>query len=169
MNLKVLRQLSYGLYIITTRSGDKINGQIANSVIQISSEPPTIAVSLNRENYTHELLSESGKFAITILDDEAPLKHIGTFGFKCGRNFDKFDGVDYSLKDTLCPVILEHSLGYLELKVIDKVDVATHTVFIGEVTMAEVLKEGEPLTYSNYHKVKKGKTQKNAPTYIKEE
>ncbi len=85
MNVKALYKLGYGLYVVTSKKGDRFNGQIANTVIQITSEPPTIAVSINKENLTHEFIKESGVFTASILSQDTPLSFIGHFGFKSGR------------------------------------------------------------------------------------
>ena len=169
MNLNVLHRISYGVYIVTSRKGDSINGQIANSVMQVTSKPPAIAVAINKLNLTYDFIKDSKVFAITILDEDAPLKLIGQFGFNCGRDMDKFSNVQYTLKETLCPIIQDHSLGYIELEVKNELDVGTHTIFIGEIVDAEVSQEGEPMTYSHYHKVKGGTTPKSAPIFVQQE
>ncbi len=168
MNLNALRPLSYGLYIVGSRKGDRINAQIANTVIQVCSEPPTIAVAINRTNLTHEFMQDSKVFTVSVLCEDAPLRLIGNFGFKSGRDSDKFDGVDYKLGVTQAPIVLEHAVAYLEASVIKDVDVGTHTIFIGKLVDAEVLTEKEPMTYAHYHKVKRGATPKTAPSYIEE-
>lgn len=93
MNLKALHKLSYGMYIVSSKSGEKFNGQIANTVFQVTSEPPTVAVSINKQNLTHDFIEESKVFNVSILSEEAPFTFIGHFGFKSGRDMDKFDGV----------------------------------------------------------------------------
>jgi flavin reductase (DIM6/NTAB) family NADH-FMN oxidoreductase RutF len=167
MNLKVLRNCTYGLYVIGSRKGDKLNGQIANTVFQVTSEPPTIAVSINKQNLTHEFITESKVFTASILSQDTPLSFIGHFGFKSGREVGKLKDVKYKLSETKAPIVLDHSVAYLEAKVIHQVDVGTHTIFIGEVVGADVLGEGEPMTYAYYHQVKRGTTPKTAPSYIK--
>jgi flavin reductase (DIM6/NTAB) family NADH-FMN oxidoreductase RutF/rubredoxin len=168
MNLKALHTCSYGLYVVSSRKGDRLNGQIANTVFQITSDPPTVAVSINKRNLTHEFISESKVFVASILSSDTPLPFIGQFGFKSGRDVDKLKGVNYKLGETKAPVILDHTIAYLEARVTNQVDVGTHTIFIGELIGAEVLKEGEPLTYAYYLEVKRGTTPKTAPTYIEE-
>ena len=168
MNHKALHNCSYGLYVISSRKGDRLNGQIANTVVQVASDPPTIAVSINKQNLTHEFISASKVFTASILLQDTPLSFIGHFGFKSGREVDKFKDVNYRLGDNKAPIVLDHSLAYLEAKVINQVDVGTHTVFIGELVGAEVLTEGEPMTYAYYHQVKRGTTPKTAPSYITE-
>jgi flavin reductase (DIM6/NTAB) family NADH-FMN oxidoreductase RutF len=167
MDLRVLYNCTYGLYVIGSRKGDRLNGQIANTVFQVTSDPPTIAVSINKLNLTHEFISESKVFTASILSQDTPLSFIGHFGFKSGKEVDKLKDVNYKLGETKAPIVLDHSLAYLEAKVINQVDVGTHTIFIGEVVGADVLGEGEPMTYAYYHQVKRGTTPKTAPSYIK--
>lgn len=168
MNLKALYKLSYGLYVVSSRNGGRLNGQIANTVFQVTSEPPTIAVSINKKNFTHEFINESKVFLVSVLSQDTPLSFIGRFGFKCGRDIDKFKGINYKLSESQCPVVTEHALAFLEARVVQEVDVGTHTIFIGELAGAEVLKEGEPMTYAYYQQIKRGATPKTAPGYIAE-
>jgi len=168
MDPKAFYKLSYGLYIIASAKDGKFNGQIANTVFQISSQPATIAISINKQNLTHDFIESSGMFSITVLKKETSMQFIGKFGFKSGRDINKFEGVDYKTADGV-PVILENGVAYLIAKVVNKVDVSTHTVFIGEVVDAEILSSSEPMTYAYYHEVKKGKSPKTAPTYIENE
>ena len=168
MNLKALYKLGYGLYVVCSRKGDKLNGQIANTVFQITSEPPTIAVSINKNNLTHEFIKESKVLAVSVLSQDTPLSFIGHFGFKSGRDTDKFEGINYKTGETQTPVVTDNTLAYLEARVIQEVDVGTHTIFIGELVGADVLKQGEPMTYAYYHQVKRGTTPKAAPSYVEE-
>jgi len=167
MNLQALRNLSYGLYVVASEKQGKLNAQIANTVIQVTSEPPAIAVCINKQNLTHEFITESKVFTASILSQDTPLSFIGHFGFKSGREVDKLKDVNYKLGEAKAPIVLDHSVAYLEAKVINQVDVGTHTIFIGEVVGADVLGEGEPMTYAYYHQVKRGTTPKTAPSYIK--
>jgi len=168
MNLKALHKLGYGLYVVCSRKGDRLNGQIANTVIQVTSEPPTIAVSINKNNLTHEFIKDSRVFVASVLSQDTPLSFIGHFGFKSGRDIDKLEGINYKIGETQAPVVIDNTLAYLEAKVIQEVDVGTHTIFIGELVEADVIKEGEPMTYAYYHQVKRGTTPKTAPSYIEE-
>ena len=168
MDTKVLHQISYGMYIVGSRKGDSINGQTCNTVIQVSSEPPIISACINKGNLTHDFIDDSGVFAVSILSQDTPLSLIGRFGFKSGREMDKFEGIDYKLGETKAPIVLDNTLAYLEAKVISEVDVGTHTIFIGELVGAEVIQEGEPMTYAYYHQVKRGTTPKTAPSYHKD-
>jgi flavin reductase (DIM6/NTAB) family NADH-FMN oxidoreductase RutF/rubredoxin len=168
MNTKALYDISYGLYVIASKKGDKFNGQIANTVIQVCSEPVKITVAINKNNYTHEFITDSKAFTVSILSKDTPLSFIGNFGFKSGRDVDKFKTTNYKLTDNKLPVVTDNALSYLEARVINAVDAGTHTLFIGELIGAEVLKAGEPMTYAYYHQVKRGTTPKSAPSYIEE-
>ena len=167
MNKNAFRSLSYGVYIISTLDGERPTGCVANSVMQITSTPATIAVSMNHDNYTNSCIKESGKFAVSILSEQSAPGLIGTFGFQSGKEVNKFDGVDALEKEGIS--VVADACAYVVCKVIDKMETPTHTVFLGEVIDADVLKAEEPMTYAYYHKVVKGKSPKNAPTYIAEE
>ncbi len=168
MNLKALRKLGYGLYVVGSTKGGKLNVQIANTVFQVCSEPPVIAVAINTQNLTHEFITESKVFTVSVLSQDTPLSFIGHFGFKSGREVDKLKGINYKLGETKAPIVLDHALAYFEARIIDHVDVGTHSIFVGELVAADDVKEGEPMTYAYYHKVKRGTTPKTAPSYIEE-
>jgi len=169
MNLEALHKISYGLYVITSRKNDNFNGQIANTVFQVTSEPATIAASINKQNFTHEFIRESNVFVVSVLSKNTPLKFIGHFGFRSGRDVEKFKGVNYKVGRTGAPIVLDHVVAYVEAEVIREVDVGTHIIFIGKLVDAEILTNEEPMTYAYYHDIKRGVTPKAAPTYIKEE
>jgi flavin reductase (DIM6/NTAB) family NADH-FMN oxidoreductase RutF/rubredoxin len=166
MNAKALHKIGYGMYIISSRNGDKFNGQIANTVFQITSVPPTVAVSINKKNLTHEFIAGSKVFTVSVLKKDTPMKLIGTFGFKSGRELDKFQGVKTKTGITGVPIVLNNTLAYLEAEVIQSVDVVTHTIFIGKVANAEIMEDEEGMTYCYYHEVKNGKAPSTAPTYV---
>mgnify|MGYP001132004463 CR=1 FL=1 len=168
MNLKALRKLNYGLYVVCSEREGKLNGQIANTVFQVTSEPPIVAVSINKNNLTHEFIRGSKVFTVSILSQDTPLSFIGNFGFKSGREVDKLKDINYKLAETRAPIVLDHAIAYLEARVISQVDVETHTIFVGEIVGADIVKEGEPMTYAYYHQVKRGTTPKTAPSYIEE-
>jgi flavin reductase (DIM6/NTAB) family NADH-FMN oxidoreductase RutF/rubredoxin len=166
LDLKALHKISYGLYIITSQKGERINGQVANTVFQISNDPATVAVSINKQNLTNEFIRESKVFGVSILAQEAPLSLVGQFGFKSGRDVDKFENVNYRLGASGVPCLLDHVLACLEAEVIQEVDAGTHHIFIGRITGAEVFVEGIPMTYAHYHQVKRGSVPKTAPAYV---
>ncbi|KMZ55391.1 flavin reductase [Dorea sp. D27] len=167
MNKNVFRNLSYGVYIISTLDGDRSTGCVANSIMQITSEPATIALSMNHDNFTNSCIAKSGLFAISILSETSASSLIGQFGFQCGKDVDKFEGISHTMKKGL-PVI-DDSCGYIVCKVIDTMETSTHTVFLGEVVDGDILGDSPAMTYAYYHNVVKGKSPKNAPTYLPEE
>lgn len=169
MNTKAVQKMCYGVYIICSKKGDKINGQIANTAFQITSEPPTIAVSINTQNLTHEYIESSKVFSVSILSKDAPMSLIGQFGFKSGRDIDKFDGVQHRIGITGSPVIVEKAVSFIECEVINSMNVGTHTIFIGKIVECDVMSNAEPMTYAYYHEIKGGKSPKTAPTYVAEE
>jgi len=123
-------------------------------------------MGLNRQNLTHEFIRESGVFTVSIVAQDAPLNLIGRFGFKSGRDQDKFAGLNYQLAVNGCPYLVDNIVGYLEGKIVGELDAGTHTVFLGEVTEGKILQETVPMTYAYYHEVKRGTTPKSAPTYV---
>ena len=165
INRGVFRDLSYGLYIVTSKDEGRLNGQVVNTVIQVTSEPPRVAVIINKKNLTHEFILNSKVFSASVLEESTPMIFLGPFGFRSGRDVDKLSKVDFKEGITGCPLISEHALSVLEAEVIDQIDLGTHTVFIGNVVSSEILKKGSPLTYQYYHQVLKGKSPPNAPTY----
>ena len=165
MDSKALYKLTYGLHVVGSFKGDKINAQIANTVIQITSEPATVAVSINKKNLTHEYIQASGVFSASILTNEAPLSFVGQFGFKSGRDTHKFEGVNFKKGLTGSPVVLDNCNAYLEARVLQSVDAGTHTIFIGQLVEAVVLNEKPSITYEYYQQVKRGTTPKSAPSY----
>jgi len=166
MNMNALHKLGYGMYIIGAYKDDKLNGQVANTVFQITSEPATVAVSINKSNLTHEYIKATKVFTASILCQATPLPYIGGFGFKSGRDTNKLENKNYTIGETKAPIFLDHATAYLEAEVIQDVDVGTHTIFIGKIVAAEILTEDTCMTYDFYHEVKRGTTPKTAPSYI---
>lgn len=165
MDTKVLRNISYGMYLVSTQDDKKV-GCIANSIMQITNNPVTIAVSINHENYTNQIIKKVKKFAVSILDEQIEPKIIGTFGYQSSKEIDKFQDVEI---DTLEDMpILEKCCGVFVCKVINTVETSTHTIFIGEMINAKGKEEQNPMTYRYYHEVLKGKSPVKAPTYIEE-
>ncbi len=165
MNKSAFYKLSYGLYVITSGKEGRFNGQIANTVFQVTSDPPTVAVSINKQNFTHEHISSSRRFAVSILEEATPMTMIGRFGFKCGRDIDKFEGIGTQVGKTGIPIVTDHAIAFIEAEVVGEMDCGTHTIFLGRVVECDVLGTAQPMTYAYYHTVKGGKSPKNAPTY----
>lgn len=168
MNQSVLWDLSYGVYIIGSLDGGRPTGCVANSAMQITSSPATLAVSINHDNFTHDCIEKTGRFTLSVCSEQTAPLTIGTFGFHSGRDTDKFASVPYEMHEGL-PVVADQTCGYLICKVVNKMESATHTVFLGEIVGAEKLPcDAKPMTYAYYHSVIKGRAPKNAPTYIDE-
>ncbi len=169
MNAQALHKISYGMYILTSGKDNTFNGQIANAVIQATSDPATVLVCVNHQNLTHEFIESSKVFTLSILSEEAPMPLIGTFGFKCGRDIDKFKDITFRIGQNGAPIVLDHTVAFLECELIDQMDIGSHTMFLGKVTDGDILSAKSPMTYAYYHTIKGGKASKNAPHYIENE
>lgn len=163
MDTKVLRNLSYGVYVVTSKEQERNIGCVANSIMQITSKPSIVAVSINHDNYTNKVIKETKKFGVSILKETTDPIIIGTFGFKSSKDIDKFENVRF--KEVLNIPILIDTCGYLLCKVIATSETETHTIFLGEVVDADDFSNETPLTYKYYHEHLKGKSPKNAPTF----
>ena len=155
MDLSVLNNLSYGMYIITTKRGNKKVGCFINTAMQITSKNPMIAISLNKENYTNEILKETRKCAISILNENASQELISKFGYFTSREINKFENVNYQSIEEL-PVVLEDVCGYIIGEVIRVIDAETHDIFLIRVQQTAKVLETKPMTYRYYHEVLKG-------------
>ena len=162
---KAVWDISYGVYVITSMDGEKKNGQIITTAFQVTSDPPRVVVCVNKETLTHEYIMKSKKIGISVLEQDVPMTFIGKWGFKSGRDIDKFKDVNYKTGVTGLPLVLDYTLSVMEVEVKMIQDVGTHTLFTGEVVNSEVIKDGTKLTYEYYQKEKKGKAPKAAPTY----
>lgn len=165
MNRAALHQISYGVYIVTSGQNGKFNGQIANSIMQATSKPATLAICIHKENFTHELIKDSRKFAVSIIAQDAPMTFIGLFGFKSGRDVDKLKDIKTKTGVTGVPVVLDYAIGFIEAEVEGELDCGTHTIFLGKVVEADITGDGTPMTYAYYQNVKGGKSPKTAPTF----
>lgn len=163
MDKKVLRNLSYGVYVVTSKDNDRNVGCIANSIMQVTSNPGMVAISINHDNYTNKVIKENKKFGISILKEDSDAKIIGTFGFKTSKDTNKFEDINFKQIENI--PVLEDTCGYIICKVIDIMEAATHTVFLGEVIETGDYSNENPMTYKYYHETLKGTAPKNAPTY----
>lgn len=168
MDETVLYDISYGMYIMGVNDGDKLGGCIVNTVVQITSENPIIAVSLNKDNYTYDMVKKAGRFSVSILSEETNPKLIGTFGFQSSKTVDKYIECDYEMIDNV-PVVKDSASGALICEVISMTDMVSHVVIFAKLINTVKYKPLVPMTYAYYHNVIKGKAPKNAPTYRKEE
>ena len=158
-DLTALFKIGYGLYVVTSNDGEKDNGLIVNTVTQVTNTPNRIAVTINKENYSHHIIQQTGIMNVNCLSVEAPFKVFENFGFRSGRNTDKFaDCKPIRTENGL--VMLPHYINaMMSLKVVQYVDLGTHGMFICEVTEARVVSDAETMTYSYYHANVKPKPQ----------
>lgn len=165
IEMRAMFSMTYGMYVVSTAVEGKLNGQIANTAMQITGDPLCVATCLNKANLTTEMIQKSGTFSISVLELDTPMTFIGQFGFKSGRDIEKFENVNYLTGETGAPMVTDWSIATYEAKIHDTLDMPTHVLFIGEVVSAKFLKEAAPLTYADYHLIKKGKSPKTAPTF----
>ena len=152
MDPKAMQKLSYGLFVLTAKTGEKLNGCITNTAIQLTTEPNQIAFAVNKANLTHDMVKESGRFVISIISEKAEFSLFKHFGFQSGRNVDKFADFDsYKLTESGIPYITAGINAYLEGEVVSASDLGTHTLFVCKVTDMEVLTEDASATYAYYH------------------
>ena len=151
MDNNAIYKLSYGLFVLTAKTGDRQNGCITNTAIQVTDDPKRIAFAVNKTNYTHEMLVKTREFNISILSEKADFDLFKHFGFQSGRDVDKFDGfTDCALSKNGIAYITRGTNAYISGKVISETDLGTHTLFICDVTDMEVLDEAPSATYEYY-------------------
>ena len=169
MDITTLFNLSYGLYVIGAKDGERNVGCLVNTVTQSTVEPVTLTVCVNKDNYSNECIKKAKAFSVSILSEQAKEGVFGVFGFASSKERDKFAEIPTGLTPGGLPYVSEGVTGYLQCKVIGVVENFTHTIFIGEVEEAENLSKEKPMTYAYYHSVIRGKTPKNASTYVPED
>ena len=153
MDNKAMYKLSYGLFVLSVKDGEKDNGCITNTAIQVTTEPNQIAFAVNKLNHTHDLLISSGVFNISILSEKADFDLFKRFGFQSGRDVDKFEGFSgYERAENGIVYISEGTNAYISGKVVKTVELSTHTLFIAEVTEAKILDDAPSATYDYYQK-----------------
>ena len=168
MNNKAMYKLSYGLFVCTAVRGDKKNGCIINTAVQVASEPNTISFAVNKANFTHDMIMESKECNISVISKEASFELFKHFGFQSGRDVDKFGAdfpaSDYKTAENGIPYIVKGTNAYFSLKVKDTVDLGSHTLFIAEPSAMEVLSDASSCTYEYYQSDIKPKPEKAGST-----
>ena len=149
-DLSALFNIGYGLYVVTSNDGKKDNGLIVNTVTQVTNTPNRIAVTINKENYSHHIIKQTGKMNINCLTVEAPFKVFEAFGFVSGRNVDKFANCEPLRSDNGLVFLPRYINSFMSLKVEQYVDLDTHGMFICSVTEARVMSDKETMTYTYY-------------------
>ena len=166
MNREAFFKISYGLYIVSTADGEQKGGYVANTVFQVSSNPARIAISCSKDNFTNHLIKNSGVFAISVLREDYDKEIMNRFGYRSGKDTDKFEGIQTLKGKTAAPIVKDDCIAWFECEVERQMDLGTHTLFIGKLIDSDLLDaDATPLTYDYFHKVKRGMAPKNAPTY----
>ena len=158
-DLSALFNIGYGLYVVTSNDGTKDNGLIVNTVTQVTNTPNRVAVTINKENYSHHIIRQTGKMNVNCLDTGAPFELFQNFGFQSGRTADKFAGLDELRSDNGLRFLPRHINSFMSLKVESYVDLDTHGMFICSVTEARVLANTPTMTYTYYQDHVKPKPQ----------
>ena len=154
--------LSYGLYIVGATDGERRAACVANTFQQVTSSPLQVSVALNKENATTDVILDSGRFTVSCLAQDATMELIGTFGFHCSTDLDKFASCETGVDAAGVPFVAEQCVARFSVRVVQAVNLGTHILYIGEVEEAEKLCAGDPMTYAYYHLVKKCKRRRRS-------
>lgn len=158
-DLTALYRIGYGLYVVTSNDGKRDNGLIVNTVTQVSDNPNRIAVNINKANYSHHVIKQTGVMNVNCLSVDAPFRVFERFGFQSGRNIDKFEGITTAKSDNGLVILPEYINAVMSLKVEDYVDLGSHGMFICSVTEARVMSDRDTMTYTYYQSNVKPKTE----------
>ncbi|MGN0984459.1 MAG: flavin reductase [Gemmiger sp.] len=150
MDKKALYNLTYGVFMLSTKAGDKVNGCITNTCMQVANSPTRIAIAVINTNYTCELIKQSGVFALSLLSEDCTFETIRHFGFQTGREVDKMGTLTLPVDSQGIPYLGWHACAVLSGKVVSQQDLGSHTLFIAEVVDAVLLSDKAPLTYADY-------------------
>ena len=167
MDKKFFRDVSYGMYFVGSSYNNELVGCVINTFNQVNSIDPLVSISLNKDNYTSEIIKRSRKFSVSVISNNTSKDVIGTFGYHSSKDINKYDGVSYELVDGI-PVVTEEVCGYVVLEVVNIVDCNSHDIIIAKVIEAKKINELIPMTYKYYHENLKGVSPKKAPTYVEE-
>ncbi len=161
-----LYKISYGLYVLTTSDGKKDNGMICNTVMQVTSDPLTVVVGINKANYSCQTVLDTKKMNIVTLSEKCDFSIFERFGFASGKDKDKFAGLYYWKSQNGLPVLVDITNSFISLKVKDAIDLKSHYLFICDVTEAKVINNDASMTYDYYHKYVKRKADTSKKGYI---
>lgn len=150
MTKNPISTLTYGMYIVSTKKGAKSNACVINTCFQVSTDPDRIAISLMNSNYTRKLIKESGVFCVAVLDETCPFGLIHHFGYKSGKDIDKFSDVPAFSDINEVPCIISNACATISAKVVECINLGSHTVFIGKIKDSKLLNDKKPLTYATY-------------------
>lgn len=167
MDLNAFYKVTYGLYIVSSIQQDRAAGCVVNTLVQVTAEPVKMAVAISKQNATCTVMEQSGVFAAVALTQDTGKELMGLFGFQSSAKVDKFSGIAVRRDQNGVPYPSEHIGARFSCRVVDRLDLGTHILFVGEAEEAEIVSEDPLLTYEYYRLVKKGGTPKNAPSYRK--
>lgn len=166
INPSALFNIGYGLYIITAKEGDKDNACIVNTVTQVTDSKLRVAVTINKQNLTHDMVKNTGMMNVNCLTEDTPFVIFEYFGFQSGKNVEKFVSPNLNRSENGLVIQPDYSNAFFSLKVEQEVDLDTHTLFICEVTEAKVLNNKPTMTYAYYHANVKPKPQKKSKGWV---
>lgn len=164
---KVFRDISYGMYFLTSSYNDKKSGCVVNTFSQVNSVDNLVSISLNKDNYTSKIIKDRKLFGISIISNDTSKDAIGKFGYYSSCDVDKYNDINYKLVDDI-PVVMENVCSYVIVSVVDIIDCNTHDIIIGKVIKGDKVSDKIPMTYKYYHEKLKGVSPKNAPTYVED-
>lgn len=165
INKSAFRNLSYGLYLVTSMKDGKPVGCVVNTFAQVTSDPPQVSIAINKDNYTTQGILETKRFEVSVLHENASMELIGTFGFHTSKDTDKFANFEHAESSQGLPYITEQICAHFSVAVTQSLDLGSHMFFVGDVVEAEVASDDNPMTYAYYHQVKGGRTPKNASSF----
>ncbi len=143
-------KLSYGLFVLTARDGEKDNGCIVNTVFQVTDNPFKISVTVNKNNYTHDMIKKTGVFNVSVLTESVPFSVFQHYGFKSGRDTEKINSSTMPRSENGVVYLSAFTNAFISAKVVEETDCGTHTMFIAEVTEAQTLSDERSVTYQYY-------------------
>lgn len=166
MDIKAFYKLTYGLYIISSKTaGGKDSACVANTLAQVTSSPERLSITLNKNSFTAKAIESSQVFCGTVLLQDVPMNTIAGFGFRSSADADKFEGLETAIDDNGVKYLVRDMAARFSCKVINSLDLGTHIMFVGELTDSQTMEPGAVLTYEYYQTVKKGTTPKGAPSF----
>lgn len=168
LDKKALYQISSGLYLVSSKNEGHQAGCIINTLMQVTSKPVQVSITINKENDTTDTILKSNVFHVTALASNVDMNVIATFGFQSSKEIDKFQSFETKYDSLDNPYIEEGMNASFACKVVHTLDVGSHIIIVGEVVESESLSQENSMTYAYYHDVKKGTSPKNAPTYQEE-
>lgn len=165
IDTKAFRNLSYGLYIISSKKDGRPVGCVVNTFTQVTSTPAQVSVAVNKENFTSQGIQQTGAYEVAVMNESASMELIGKFGFHSSAEVDKFADFETAVSEQGLTYVTQSSCAHFSVKVTQEIDLGSHILFIGECVAAEPVAGDAPMTYAYYHQVKGGKTPPKASSY----